>query len=104
MLEQAFNITQNMTDKEIALQDALKSYDMALLRDPQSALCWYKKDEVLVELARFEEGLPCFNKSLEINPLNADARYLKYMILTVMDRYEETIHAYNESVILNPHL
>ena len=65
LLEHALNITQNGTDKEFVLQDALKSYDKALQRDPRSALAWHKKGEVLVELARFEEGLPCFNKSLE---------------------------------------
>ncbi|MGB5100293.1 MAG: tetratricopeptide repeat protein [Methanothrix sp.] len=104
LLEQALNITQNRTDKEFVLQEALKSYDRALHSDPLSASGWYKNGKALVELARFEEGLPCFNKSLEINPRNADAWYLKGIILTVMGRYEEAINAYNESVVLNPHL
>jgi tetratricopeptide (TPR) repeat protein len=100
-LEQAQDIIQNRTEKEIVLNKALNSYESALEDDPQSALGWYKKGEVLIALTCFEEALPCINKSLEINPLNADAWYQKGIILTIMGRYEEAIHAYNESVVIN---
>lgn len=99
--EQARAITQNNTEKELVLQKALNSYENAIRDDSQSSLAWYKKGEVLVELARFEEGLPCFNNSLDINPRNADAWHLKGIILTVMGKYEEAISAYSESVLIN---
>ena len=48
--------------------DALSSFEQAILLDQKNPDLWNLKGTVLRSLGRYNEAIDCFNKSLEIDP------------------------------------
>ena len=48
--------------------DALSSFEQAILLDQKNPDLWNLKGTVLRSLGRYDEAIDCFNKSLEIDP------------------------------------
>ncbi len=48
--------------------DALSSFEQAILLDQNNPDLWNMKGIVLRSLGRYDEAIECFNKSLEIDP------------------------------------
>ena len=48
--------------------DALSSFEQAILLDQKNPDLWNLKGTALRSLGRYNEAIDCFNKSLEIDP------------------------------------
>ena len=48
--------------------DALSSFEQAILLDQKNPDLWNLKGIALRSLGRYDEAIDCFNKSLEIDP------------------------------------
>ena len=48
--------------------DALSSFEQAILLDQKNPDLWNLKGTTLRSLGRYNEAIDCFNKSLEIDP------------------------------------
>ena len=48
--------------------DALSSFEQAILLDQKNPDLWNLKGTALRSLGRYNESIDCFNKSLEIDP------------------------------------
>ena len=48
--------------------NALSSFEQAILLDQNNPDLWNMKGIVLRSLGRYDEAIECFNKSLEIDP------------------------------------
>ena len=48
--------------------DALSSFEQAILLDQNNPDLWNLKGTALRSLGRYDEAIDCFNKSLEIDP------------------------------------
>ena len=48
--------------------DALSSFEQAILLDQKNPDLWTLKGTALRSLGRYNEAIDCFNKSLEIDP------------------------------------
>ena len=53
--------------------DALSSFEQAILLDQKNPDLWNLKGTALRSLGRYNEAIDCFNKSLEIDPRDKDS-------------------------------
>ena len=53
--------------------DALNSFEQAILLNQKDPDLWNLKGIVLRSLGRYDEAIECFNKSLEIDPRDKNA-------------------------------
>ena len=53
--------------------DALNSFEQAILFNQQDPDLWNLKGVALRSLGRYDEAIECFNKSLEIDPRDKNA-------------------------------
>jgi tetratricopeptide (TPR) repeat protein len=87
-------------------EDALASYDQALTLDPGSASVWNSKGALLMELARIEPALECFEQALDlsspVNTLRAAFWLNKGKALFMLGRYQEARESLVRSYQLDP--
>lgn len=81
---------------------ALKSYDKALMINPEYEEAWSGKGIVLGKLGKYEESLVCSQRQLDINPHNAEAWYNMGITLGSMDRRDEQMACYDKALEFNP--
>lgn len=63
------------------LQQALKEHDKAILRDPNSAVAYAHKGEILFFMKKFDEGIEALNKAIEIEPHGVPAGFARELLL-----------------------
>ena len=85
-------------------EDALDALNNATDIDPQNAMAWLTKANILgPNLGRYNESLEACDKALQINPDDADAWRLKGLILMNLGRpTEESLAAFDEAIELDP--
>ncbi|HEU4468937.1 MAG TPA: tetratricopeptide repeat protein [Nitrososphaeraceae archaeon] len=83
-------------------EEALVSFDRALMIDSMSVDALNGKGLVLNQLGRYEEAITLFDKVLEINPDFTNALYNKGVTLFNLREYEEAITWFDRSLEINP--
>ena len=77
--------------------------DRAALRtDPASGEAWNGRGIALIELARFEEALGCFDRAAPLHPDNRSIPYNRGNALRGLGRHQEAITLFRESQRLDP--
>ncbi len=84
-------------------EDALDALNNAIDVDPQNAMAWLSKAQILgPNLGRYNESLEACDKAIEIDPENPDSWRLKGLILMNLGRDEEALVAFEEAIELDP--
>ncbi|MFS8826234.1 toll/interleukin-1 receptor domain-containing protein, partial [Synechococcus sp. R6-6] len=78
------------------LTEALAAYDRALNMDPNFALAWSRRGDVLVQLARYREAVDSYNGSLSINPYDEETRLRLALILGRLGQYKSAVVNYDK--------
>ncbi|MFS8908161.1 tetratricopeptide repeat protein, partial [Synechococcus sp. OH2] len=84
------------------LTEALAAYDRALNMDPNFALAWSRRGDVLVQLARYREAVDSYNGSLSINPYDEETRLRLALILGRLGQYKAAVVNYDKVLESNP--
>lgn len=79
-------------------EEALKSYNESLKRNPNDPIKLCNRGNALVRLGRYNEALESYNESLKIAPNNADTLHNKEVALNEQ-RYKEALK--NPSLLMN---
>jgi len=58
---------------------------------------WHNKGVVLINLARYEEAIACFERAIELKPDYADAWHNKGVALDALGRQKEARAAYKRA-------
>ena len=83
-------------------EEALVSFDRALMMDSMSVDALNGKGLVLNQLGKYEEAITWFDKTLEINPHFVDAMYNKADALGELGKYEEALVWTDKALTLKP--
>ena len=84
-------------------EDALDALNNATDIDPQSAMAWFTKAQILGQnLGRYNESLEACEKAIEIEPENPDSWQLRGLILMNLGRDEEALAAFEEAIDIDP--
>jgi len=84
-------------------EDALDALNNATDVDPQNAMAWLSKAQILgPSSGRYNESLEACEKAIEIDPENPESWRLKGLILMNLGRDEEALVAFDEAIELDP--
>ncbi|RPI82252.1 MAG: tetratricopeptide repeat protein [Nitrosopumilales archaeon] len=83
-------------------EEALVSFDRALMIDSMSVDALNGKGLVINQLGKYEEAITWFDKALEINPHFVDAMYNKADALGELGKYEEALVWTDKALTLKP--
>ncbi|MDX2270683.1 MAG: tetratricopeptide repeat protein [Cyanobacteriota bacterium] len=84
------------------LNEALAAFDRALNMDPNFALAWSRRGDVLVQLARYREAIDSYNGSLTINPYDETTRIRLALILGRVGKPKSAVVNYDKVLEINP--
>lgn len=59
---------------------------------------WYNQNNVLDDLANYEEALAIFEQAITLNPDDATAWYNKGKVLNNLERYEEALASFEQAL------
>ncbi|MEN9205396.1 MAG: tetratricopeptide repeat protein [Thermostichales cyanobacterium SZTDM-1c_bins_54] len=82
--------------------EALNAYDRALNIDPNFALAWARRGDVLVKLGRYGEAINSYNGSLSLDPYNEGVRLRLALIQGRLKRYKAAVISYDKVLELDP--
>ena len=74
--------------------EAIQSYDTALVLDPKSMPAWVGKGYALGRLGKYDEAVKAFDEAIKIDPQNARVWYLKGVTLKRLGLSAESEAAY----------
>lgn len=97
-----FNNIGNAFKAQGNLEQAVFSYQKALLLKPDFSEALVSMGSVYIELGRLEEAISCFQKALKFKQNFADAYYNMGIALKEQNRIDEAIICYKKSLELNP--
>jgi tetratricopeptide (TPR) repeat protein len=84
-------------------EDALDALNNAIDIDPQNAIAWLAKAQILgPSSGRYNESLEACEKAIEIDPENSESWLLKGIIFMNLGRDEESLAAFDEAIELDP--
>jgi tetratricopeptide (TPR) repeat protein len=92
-------VDQMANDK---LEDAIRSFELALRIDPNYVDAWIKKGYAHFHLAEYSVAITCYDKALDIDLNNAEAWNLKGLAYYKMRNYADAIIACDKAVDINP--
>jgi protein O-GlcNAc transferase len=95
LLATIFAQTQNF-------QVALDLFDKAISIDPEFALTYNNRGNVLLSLKRLDEALANYDKALVLMPDSAEFSYNRGNALLALKRLDEALISYNKALLLNP--
>ena len=84
------------------LEEAIASYDAALVLDPIYVNAYANRGLALQELSRFEEALSSYDQVIAIDANHADAYSYRGIVLKNLKRYDEALISYEQSISINP--
>lgn len=96
---QAANESMLLKSEETALQHINQALDI----EPNNALYWRVKAQVLDRLDESEKALPCVNKSIAIFPHSAEAYSAKAEILLQLGQADQALLAVDQASKLSNH-
>ncbi|KUK96988.1 MAG: tetratricopeptide repeat protein [Methanothrix sp.] len=84
-------------------EDALDALNNATDIDPQNAMAWLYKAQILgPSSGRYNESLEACENAIEIDPENPESWLLKGLILMNLGRDEEALAAFDEAIEVDP--
>ena len=83
-------------------EEALISFEKAILMNADLDYAWYNRGNVLVKVQRLEEAIACYDQAIGINRQHYEAWYNRANVLMRLQRYEEAIAAYDQAINLKP--
>jgi tetratricopeptide (TPR) repeat protein len=84
------------------LNEALTGFDRLTTLQPDSAVNWVAKGQILASLNKDEDALPCFEKASKLDPKRFDIWGMQADALLKLSKLDEAITAYNRAVDLAP--
>jgi tetratricopeptide (TPR) repeat protein len=84
-------------------EEALVSFDRALMIDSKSVDALNGKGMALNQLGKYEEALTWFDKTLEIVPDFTNALYNKGVTLSNLGKYEEALTWFDKTLEIDPY-
>jgi tetratricopeptide (TPR) repeat protein len=98
----ALHLIAVINARQRRLDEALASYDRALVvqRDHAGALC--NRGVTLHELKRFDEALASYDRALAARPDYAEALFNRGITLQELKRFEEALASYDRALLLRP--
>ena len=84
------------------LEDAIRSFELALRIDPNYVDAWIKKGYAHFHLGEYPVAITCYDKALDIDLNNAEAWNLKGLAYYKMRNYADAIIACDKAVDINP--
>lgn len=83
-------------------EEALETFDQALVLSPDDPDIWYKRGDVLDQLYRVEEALVAYDRALALNPKDESVWFSKGLDLDYLERYDEALAAFDRALALDP--
>lgn len=83
-------------------QEALISFEKAILMNADIDEAWYNRGNVLVKVQRLEEAIACYDQAIGLNREYYEAWYNRGNVLMRLQRYEEAAAAYDQAIALKP--
>ena len=95
------NLGSTLFDRN-KVDEAIKSYRIALKIDPVYAKANYNLGNALARMGRLEKAIKNYRMALKINPAYADAYYNLGITQARMGRLKKAIKSYRQSLKINP--
>nr|WP_319540275.1 tetratricopeptide repeat protein [uncultured Methanospirillum sp.] len=83
-------------------EDALKTFEQAIEKSPDSTLLWLNKGNTLTSLGRYQEALDAFNNVTRIDFTNKDVWYPRGVSYSGLGNYEMALHAFDKVIRYYP--
>ncbi|MRN39806.1 MAG: tetratricopeptide repeat protein [Nitrosopumilales archaeon] len=84
------------------LEDAIRSFDLALRIDPKYVDSWIKKGYAHFHLAQYPVAISSYDKALDVDLNNGEAWNLKGLAYYRMNNYEKAVAACEKAIDINP--
>src|ERR671924_972187 len=84
------------------LEDAIRSFELAIRIDPKYVDAWIKKGYAHFHLDEYTAAISSYDKALEIDLNNAEAWNLKGLAYYKMKNYDQAIRACEKAIDINP--
>jgi tetratricopeptide (TPR) repeat protein len=84
------------------LEDAIRSFELAIRVDPNYVDAWIKKGYAHFHLGQYAVAISCYDKALDIDLNNAEAWNLKGLAYYKMRNYDQAIVSCDKAVDINP--
>ncbi|NLJ43213.1 MAG: tetratricopeptide repeat protein [Bacteroidales bacterium] len=84
------------------LDDALANAEKLIAMQPDTALNWLMKGQILEGLNKPDDALAAYEKATVLGPENADAWQNKAGLLAKNNKFDEAIASYDKAVSLSP--
>lgn len=84
------------------LEDAIRSFDLALRIDPMYVDSWIKKGYAHFHLAQYPVAISSYDKALDVDLNNGEAWNLKGLAYYRMNNYEKAVAACEKAIDINP--
>ena len=82
--------------------ESLATLDKLTTIQPDSALNWLLKGQILEEVNKYEQALNAYNKATSLDTANSDAWQNKAGLLAKTNKLDEAIFAYTRAIQLSP--
>jgi predicted Zn-dependent protease len=83
-------------------EEALAGFDKLISLQPDTAVNWIGKGQVLSALNRHQEALTAFDKATSLDPKRFDVWNMKAMSLAKLERYDEAVSSLSKGIEINP--
>ncbi len=87
---------------EEKLKKELEKWERKIALDPENAMAYFQRGNVLDDLGRKEEALESYDKALEIKPDNDAAYCNRGIVLNALGRKEEALESYDRALEIKP--
>ena len=84
------------------LEDAIRSFDLALRIDPKYVDSWIKKGYAHFHLGQYGVAISSYDKALDIDISNGEAWNMKGLAYYKMNNYEKAIESCDKAIDVNP--
>jgi tetratricopeptide (TPR) repeat protein len=84
------------------LEDAIRSFELAIRIDPNYVDAWIKKGYAHFHLGQYSVAISCYDKALDIDLNNPEAWNLKGLAYYKMRNYDQAIISCDKAVDINP--
>jgi len=84
------------------LEDAIRSFELALRIDPKYVDSWIKKGYAHFHLAQYPVAISSYDKALDVDLNNGEAWNLKGLAYYRMNNYEKAVEACEKAIDINP--
>src|SRR5215813_10161807 len=84
------------------LEDAIRSFELALRVDPQFVDAWIKKGYAHFHLGQYSSSIQAYDRALEVDLTNPEAWNLKGLTYYKMKNYEKAIESCEKAIDFDP--